>query len=97
MAALQQSDDAADRVVGLGVDAEPPAEATAPAVEAARPRRRRQGIAFWMAVGWLIVVAFCGIFAEWLPLPDRSVPDVSARFGPPNPDNPLGADALGRD
>jgi peptide/nickel transport system permease protein len=103
MAALQQSDDAADRVVGLGVDADPtaPFAATAPGAgagaSAVRPRRRRKGITFWLAVAWLIVVAFCGIFAEWLPLPDPTVPDVSARFDPPNPDNPLGADALGRD
>jgi peptide/nickel transport system permease protein len=105
MAALQPLDDAADRVVGLGVDDEP---AVDPAAAGAAPGRRgrrgtgrrgrgRKGVAFWLAVGWLIVVAFCGIAATWLPLPDPNVPDVSARFDPPNPDNPLGADALGRD
>jgi peptide/nickel transport system permease protein len=101
MAALQQSDDAADRVVGLGVDADPtvasPATAPGAGGVAVRRRPRRKGIAFWLAVAWLVVVAFCGIFAEWLPLPDPTVPDVSARLDPPNPDNPLGADALGRD
>jgi peptide/nickel transport system permease protein len=105
MAALQPLDDAADRVVGLGVDDQPPADTDAVGVAAAsgrrgrraRGRRGRKGVAFWMAVGWLVVVAFCGIAATWLPLQDPNVPNVAARFDPPNPDNLLGADALGRD
>jgi peptide/nickel transport system permease protein len=98
MAALQPLDDAADRVVGLGVDDEPPTDVVVAGTAAGRRGRRTgRGIAFWLAVGWLVVVAFCGIAATWLPLPDPTVPDVSARFDPPNADNPLGADALGRD
>jgi peptide/nickel transport system permease protein len=104
MAALQPLDDAADRVVGLGVDDDPPTDPAAAAAAGAGRRgrrgggrRRRKGIAFWLAVSWLVVVGFCGIAATWLPLPDPNVPEVSHRFDPPNPDNPLGADALGRD
>lgn len=62
-----------------------------------RNRRRRKGVAFWLAVAWLAAIAVCGVAATWLPVPDPNVPDVSARFDPPNPDNLLGADALGRD
>jgi peptide/nickel transport system permease protein len=107
MAALRPLDDAADRVAGLGVDDQP--ATGAPGVTGdgagrrwgrrspARAGRRRRGIAFWLAVAWLVAVAFCGVAAEWLPLPDPTVPEVSTRFDPPNSDNPLGADALGRD
>lgn len=103
MAALQPLDDAADRVVGLGVDDQPPADTDAVGVAAAtgrrgaRGRRGRKGAAFWLAVGWLVLVAFCGIAATWLPLQDPNTPNVIARLDPPNPDNLLGADALGRD
>src|SRR5690554_2519530 len=105
MAALQPLDDAADRVVGLGVDDRPPADAdgvgaavaTGRRGRRARGRRGRKGPAFWLAVGWLVVVAFCGIAATWLPLQDPTTPNVVARLDGPNADNLLGADALGRD
>ncbi len=102
MAALQPLDDAADRVVGLGADDQPPADVDAVGVAAASGRRGRRGrrgrgLAFWLAVAWLVLVAFCGIAATWLPLQDPNTPNVVARLDSPNPDNLLGADALGRD
>lgn len=101
MAVRPPLDAAADLVVGLGVDDDPVAGTGAvpagPATSRRLPRRRRKGVAFWLAVAWLGVVAVCGVAATWLPVADPNVPDVSARFDPPNPDNLLGADALGRD
>jgi peptide/nickel transport system permease protein len=72
----------------------------------AGPRARRRlgwrglgglGIAFWVAVGWLAVVAFCALFADYLPLQDPIPPDVSSRLDGPSADHWLGADGLGRD
>ncbi|CAN5234974.1 ABC transporter permease [soil metagenome] len=74
------------------IDAAPPAPETP-----ARPTRRRSGVAFWMAVGWLAVVAFCALFATWLPVADPIIPQVSDNLAPPGPNNPLGTDGLGRD
>ena len=85
MAALQPLDDAADRVLGLGVDDEPSLDVVpAPAGSGPRARRRwrfrraggKKGIAFWLAVAWLATVAFCAIFATRLPLPDPNRPNV---------------------
>lgn len=64
---------------------------------ARRSRPTGRGVAFWLAVAWLVTVALCAVAADWLPVPDPTTPDVSRRFDPPNPDNLLGADALGRD
>lgn len=102
MAALQPLDDAADRVTGLGVDdvpgvsPEPTADRTGPRRRRGRARGRR-GVAFWLAVGWLVVVVVCAVGANWLPLPDPNLPDVRDRFAGFSAEHPLGADALGRD
>lgn len=63
----------------------------------ARPARRRSGVAFWLAVGWLVIVAFCALFATWLPVADPILPQVSDNLAPPGPDHVLGTDGLGRD
>jgi peptide/nickel transport system permease protein len=103
--ALQPLDDAADRVVGLGVEDDPSLDLLPPAVGATpgKPRwargarRRGRGVAFWLAVGWLVVVAVCAFGAHWLPLKDPNRPDVIDRFSGFSAEHPLGADALGRD
>jgi peptide/nickel transport system permease protein len=106
MAALQPLDDAADRVLGLGVDDEPSLDVVpAPAGTGPQARRRwrfrraggKKGVAFWVAVAWLITVAFCALFASRLPLPDPNRPNVIDRFAGFSAEHPLGADALGRD
>ena len=87
MAALQPLDDAADRVLGLGVDDEPSLDVVpAPAGTGPQARRRwrfrrsggKKGIAFWLAVAWLATVAFCAIFATRLPLGSFSASPVAA-------------------
>ena len=60
-------------------------------------RGKRRNVAFWLAVVWLVAVAFCALFASWLPLADPIRPDVSARLDPPGASHILGADGLGRD
>ena len=77
----------------------PVGAATSAAVVVTRRARRRRGKgpAFWLAVGWLALVAFCAVFAEVLPLPDPILPDVSSRLEGPSLEHPLGVDGLGRD
>ncbi|HVM55328.1 MAG TPA: ABC transporter permease [Acidimicrobiales bacterium] len=60
-------------------------------------RRRRQGVLFWLAVGWLGVVVFCALFADVLPVPDPNGQNISDRLATPSADYPLGTDGLGRD
>ena len=63
-----------------------------------RSRRAGLGVGFWVAVGWIGVVAFCAIFASVLPLAPPNQPDVLHRLAPPfSPGHLLGADTLGRD
>ncbi len=59
--------------------------------------RRRLGFGFWLALVWLVVMAFVSVFAPLLPLAD---PTEVAFGGPresPSLDAWFGTDALGRD
>lgn len=63
-------------------------------------RRRKQGngILFWLAVGWVGLVAFAALFASFLPLPDPNLPDFPNKLEPPFGNGGiLGNDGLGRD
>ena len=55
------------------------------------------GAGFWIAAGWLVLVAFCAIFADWLPVRDPLDPVIANRLNGPLTSNLLGADGLGRD
>ena len=59
--------------------------------------RRRLGFSFWLAVAWLLIMAFVAVFAPMLPVAD---PTKVAFGGPresPSADAWFGTDALGRD
>lgn len=86
--------DAVEPATAAPLDGEPAPDLAA---AAGTRRRRRRGIAFWLAVAWLGLVVFSALFATLLPLPDPNEPDVSARLQPPLSDHLLGADGLGRD
>ena len=62
-----------------------------------RSRRRGRGLLFWAAVAWLATVAFCALFATWLPVPDPNAPNVIDKLSMPSWDHPLGTDGLGRE
>ncbi|HEX4905752.1 MAG TPA: ABC transporter permease [Acidimicrobiales bacterium] len=62
-----------------------------------RSRRRGHGPLFWAAVVWLLLVAFCALFATWLPVPDPNAPNVIDKLSMPTWDHPLGTDGLGRE
>ena len=59
--------------------------------------RRRLGPAFWLAVGWLLIVAFVAVFAPLLPIADPTKVAYSGPREPPSFDAWFGTDALGRD
>src|SRR5690606_29110168 len=93
MAALQPLDDVVGDATGTAEGA-PADGATAAGTTAARtgrrPRGRRLGVAFWLAVAWLVLVLLAAPTAEWLPLADPYLPDVPANLRAPTADHPLG-------
>lgn len=77
------------------------APAAAPAKT--RGRKKRKGIAFWLAVGWLALILFVALTASFLPIKDplaiNRVDGRSVRLAAPMEvsGHPLGTDGLGRD
>lgn len=80
-------------------------ETVAPAVGLAktRGRKKKKGIAFWLAVGWLALILFVALTASFLPIKDplaiNRVDGRSVRLAAPMEvsGHPLGTDGLGRD
>ena len=75
------------------------ASATKPALaaaSAARPRRRLHW-ALVLPLGWLVLVAFLAITADWIGLPDPAAQELILRRKPPSAEFLLGTDNLGRD
>lgn len=76
-----------------------PLDDAAPAV--ATPvgkRRRKNGVVFWLASGWLAFVVFVAITASWLPLADPEDQDLTNKLAVPGSSGHLlGTDGLGRD
>lgn len=78
-------------------------EASAAPAGRARRKRKRYGIAFWLAVGWLFLVLFCAVTASWLPidnptLPKRGDNGLLVRLAAPGEGGTLlGTDGNGRD
>ena len=60
-------------------------------------RRRRLGLRFWFAIGWMVLVFAVAIFADLLPLPSPTDMDMLERRGPISAEHWLGTDGLGRD
>jgi peptide/nickel transport system permease protein len=61
-------------------------------------QKRRFGIAFWLAVGWLTVLVFLAVFAPVLPFvddPKQFFPDAFRTS--PSAEHWFGGDAIGRD
>jgi len=59
--------------------------------------RRRLGISFWLAVAWLLIMAFVAVFAPMLPVADPTKVAFSGPRESPSADAWFGTDALGRD
>ncbi len=76
---------------GLAVDGGEDVVTVAPA------KKKRPRVFFYMALGWLVLVVICAVFANFLPVKDPNFQDISLRLEPPGPGGLLGADDLGRD
>ena len=61
------------------------------------PVRRRLGVGFWLAVVWLLVIAFVALFAPFLPIADPTEVGFGDARESPSFDAWFGTDALGRD
>jgi peptide/nickel transport system permease protein len=59
--------------------------------------RHRWGVAVWLSVGWLVVLALAAIFADLLPLYDPADTRAGIPLSIPTSQNWLGTDQLGRD
>ena len=59
--------------------------------------RRRLGVAFWLAMAWLVFMAFVALFASVLPMADPTEVGFGDPRVPPSRDAWFGTDALGRD
>ena len=59
--------------------------------------RRRVGVGFWLAIVWLLVMAFVAMFAPFLPMADPTEVGFGGARESPSFDAWFGTDALGRD
>ena len=59
--------------------------------------RRRLGVGFWLAMLWLVVMAFVALFAPLLPIADPTEVGFGGARESPSFDAWFGTDALGRD
>lgn len=79
-------------------DAPPPNLATAtPVPSIPPPKKKRPRVFFYLAAGWLVLVALCAIFADVIPVKDPNFQDFSNRLEPPGEGGILGGDEIGRD
>ncbi len=61
------------------------------------PVRRRLGVGFWLAMLWLVIMAFVALFAPLLPIADPTEVGFGGARESPSFDAWFGTDALGRD
>ena len=60
-------------------------------------KKKRPKVFYYLALSWLIVVVFCAVFANLLPVKDPNLQNIVNRLEPPGPGGILGSDDLGRD
>jgi peptide/nickel transport system permease protein len=80
--------------VALEVPSEPIGTPLAPP-ELGLPRRRADKV-FWICVGWMVLMAFFALFANFLPLANPNNPTAQPALGP-SLAHPFGTDTVGYD
>jgi peptide/nickel transport system permease protein len=73
------------------------ADPVAPEAIAPARRRRRAGVGFVLAAGWIVLVLLLAVFADVLPIQSPTDIDFLAKRAPPSAEHLLGTDNLGRD
>ena len=73
------------------------ADPVAPEAIVAVRRRRRAGVGFVLAAGWIVLVLLLAVFADVLPIQSPTDIDFLAKRAPPSAEHWLGTDNLGRD
>src|SRR4051794_27436692 len=69
-----------------------------PTTIAAKARRKRFGIGFWVAVVWIVVLVFLAVFAGVLPfIKAPNLPYPGNFRATPSAEHWFGGDAIGRD
>lgn len=58
--------------------------------------KKTLGVAFWLCVGWLVLIVLAAICADWLPIKDPDVNYINREFGRP-PYSPNGTHWFGTD
>jgi len=64
--------------------------------------KKKLGLGFWLAIGWIVLIVFLALFAPWLPLkdPNENFIDIQGKGRPPygpSADHWLGSDQDARD
>ncbi len=63
--------------------------------------KKKLGFAFWLCLGWLVVIVLAAIFADWLPIKDPDVNYINRDLGrppyPPSSTHWFGTDLDARD
>src|SRR5689334_23253961 len=67
------------------------------AVPSTRRRGKGMGLGFWLATGWLGVVAFVAVFVNFLPFEDPLKTGLGIPGESPSLAHPMSVDELGRD
>jgi peptide/nickel transport system permease protein len=80
-------------VAGAGIAPDP--NTAGMAIPAAKKKRPK--VFYYLALGWLVLVVFCAIFADILPVADPNAQNIVNRLEPPGQAGVLGSDDLGRD
>lgn len=60
-------------------------------------KKKRPKVFYYLALSWLLLVVFCAIFADVLPVDDPNAQNIVTRLAPPGEAGLLGSDDLGRD
>jgi len=85
---------AADQILEFTV---PAAAAVIETVDSGRPRHRRDFV-MWLAIGWLSVLTFLAVFADYLPFVDHYTTVFPGEYKqPPSADHWFGTTKIGKD
>ncbi len=87
----------AEDPIAVTVDEEPVVDPVETGPADGTRRRKRLGVAFWLAVAFLAALTFAAVFASWLPLNEPDATFAGTTRDGPSLDFPFGNDNIGQD